>query len=216
MPIALPSSSARGTKFVYDEVMAARPEQREGRGAEEIAVPVGIEKILFHAAVTPAFRHRLLAERVAAIDGLGLPLRPYERRALECVSNEALEAMISAIKSANPLCRSFMGLVAAAATSLVAGTASIGCSPTSQEAPAPMESKVDQGKVQQSSKEDAGSYDRQPQPGEYRRGAGSLYVEQPQIRSGGIRPDLLKKYDFSGEPDPVQGDRANHKKPKKR
>ena len=56
-----------------------------------------------------------------------LRLRPSERAVLEAAPPAALAAMIDRIDASNPRRRKFMNLVAAAATSLAAGTALVGC-----------------------------------------------------------------------------------------
>jgi len=100
---------------------------RRARFAQKVRVPVGLEKILFLAARDPELRARLLAERAGTIDAIGVRLRPSERAMLEASPPAALEAMIDKIDASNPRRRRFMGLVAAAATSLAAGTAVVGC-----------------------------------------------------------------------------------------
>jgi hypothetical protein len=104
--------------------------QRKGRRHEpqgKLEIPVGLEKVLFLAARDPEFRVRLLADRAKAIAGLGVQLRPSEKAMLEVAPSAALETMIARIVPANPRRRRFMNLVAAAATSLAAGTAAMGC-----------------------------------------------------------------------------------------
>ncbi len=81
-----------------------------------------MEKILFHAARDTIFKRLLLADRDAAIEKSGVSLRPSERAMLSVATDDALEAMIARINPSNPKKRKFMGLVAAAATSLAAGT----------------------------------------------------------------------------------------------
>ena len=83
---------------------------------------MGLEKILFHAARDTIFKRLLLADRDAAIEKSGVSLRPSERAMLSVATDDALEAMIARINPSNPKKRKFMGLVAAAATSLAAGT----------------------------------------------------------------------------------------------
>jgi len=104
--------------------------QRKGRRHEpqgKLEIPVGLEKILFLAARDPDFREKLVADRRAAIEELGVALRPSERAMLEAAPRAELEAMIGRIDASNPRKRRFMNLVAAAATSLAAGTAGTGC-----------------------------------------------------------------------------------------
>lgn len=97
------------------------------RRKRRIQVPVGVEKLLYLAAQNEGFRARLLADRGAAIEESGVRLRESEAAALGAIDSAALEAMIDNIVPENPRRRKFMGLVAAAATSLAAGTAVISC-----------------------------------------------------------------------------------------
>jgi hypothetical protein len=92
-----------------------------------IQVPVGVEKLLYLAAGDARFKVSLLANGGAAIEEAGVRLRPSEAAALAAIDRTALLAMIEAIVPSNPRRRKFMGLVAAAATSLAAGTAVVCC-----------------------------------------------------------------------------------------
>jgi len=90
-------------------------------------VPVGVEKLLYLAARDQDFKRMLLEHRAEAIEASGLTLRSSEAAALQTIDDRALEAMIASIVPTNPRRRKFMGLVAAAATSLAAGTVVISC-----------------------------------------------------------------------------------------
>ena len=103
---------------------------RRARFAQKVRVPVGLEKLLYLAARDPDLRERLLADRAGTIAALGVQLRPSERAMLEAAPNAALHSMIDRIDASNPRKRKFMGLVAAAATSLAAGTALPACDDT--------------------------------------------------------------------------------------
>ena len=109
-------------------IVGGQPKRRR-RSEGKVQVPVGLEKILFHAARDGSFKNLLLADRDAAIEKSGVSLRPSEHAMLSVATDDALEAMIAKINPSNPKKRKFMGLVAAAATSLAAGTAVIagGC-----------------------------------------------------------------------------------------
>jgi hypothetical protein len=102
---------------------------RRARFAQKVSVPVGLEKILYLAARDTGLRERLLADRGGTIDALGVALRPSERAMLAAAPAAALAAMIDRIDASNPRRRKFMNLVAAAATSLAAGTALASCDP---------------------------------------------------------------------------------------
>ena len=100
---------------------------RRTKLAQNVQVPVGIEKLLYLAAKDLALKEKLLADREAAIAELGVALRPSEQAMLKAAPKAVLEAMIANIAPENPCKRRFMGLVAAAAASLAAGTASVSC-----------------------------------------------------------------------------------------
>lgn len=94
-------------------------------GSENTQIPIGFEMLLYRAAQQPAFKQQLLADRGAALRDSAIVLRPSEQALLETVSNEALETMIAHIAPSNPRRRRLMGNVAAAVTSLAAGTAAV-------------------------------------------------------------------------------------------
>lgn len=94
--------------------------------AQETEVPVGFEMLLYRAAREPAFRQRLLANRTAAVAESGIPLRPSEQTTLEAVSDAMLEQMIERLQASSPQRSRLMVNVAAAVTSLAAGTAALG------------------------------------------------------------------------------------------
>ena len=95
--------------------------------AQKVSVPVGLEKVLYLAARDPELREKLLSDRTGTIAALGVELRSSERAMLEAAPRAALEAMIGRIDASNPRKRRFMTLVAAAATTLAAGTAAMSC-----------------------------------------------------------------------------------------
>jgi hypothetical protein len=99
--------------------------RRKFRG--KIQVPVGFEKALYHAARDDGFRARLLTDPRAAIHEAGISLRPSELAMLAAITPDALQAMIDNLVPENPRRRKFMGLVAAAAASLAAGTVASSC-----------------------------------------------------------------------------------------
>jgi hypothetical protein len=106
-------------------IVGGQPRGKRQKGT--VKVPVGMEKVLFHAARDEEFKKKLLSDRQAAIAECGIELRPSEEATLKVVSNAALETMFANIVPENPRRRKFMGLVAAAAASLAAGTASNAC-----------------------------------------------------------------------------------------
>jgi hypothetical protein len=112
-------------------IVGGQPSGRPDRDGK-VQVPVGIEKLLFLAAADGDFRKALLADREGAVVAAGVSLRDSEREVLKAVPDEALAAMIDRVVVENPRRRRFMGLVAAVATSLAAGTVLIqaGCGDT--------------------------------------------------------------------------------------
>jgi hypothetical protein len=89
----------------------------------DIEVPVGVEMLLYRAARNPQFKQQLLDDRAGAIADSGVRLRASERAALQNVSPQVLCNMIERLRPANLRGRRFMTKVAAAVTSLAAGTA---------------------------------------------------------------------------------------------
>jgi hypothetical protein len=123
-------------------IVGGQPHKRHD-SREKVQVPVGLEKILFHAARDDSFKKLLLADRDAAIEKSGVSLRPSERAMLSVATGDALEAMIAKINPSNPKKRKFMGLVAAAATSLAAGTALIAGGCVSESAGSRIDEDID-------------------------------------------------------------------------
>ena len=97
--------------------------RRTGR----ISVPVGIEKVLYLAAVTPAFRARLFANRQAALAASGLGLSEDEALILRSVPDEQLGIMIDNIDPRRHGQRKFIRSVAACAASVAAASALVQC-----------------------------------------------------------------------------------------
>lgn len=107
-------------------IVGGQPSKRRHRFDGKIKVPVGLEKALYLAANDREFRARLLEDWRVALEERGVTLRPSERAVLEASTPRMLARMIDGIVPSNPRRRKFMGLVAAAATSLAAGTAAMG------------------------------------------------------------------------------------------
>jgi hypothetical protein len=91
-------------------------------------VPIGLEKVLLLAAQDPAFKQRLLSQRLGALKERGLALRPSEQTVLRAVPEAQLRAAIERLDVSpyNVERRRFLGLVAAS-TALTASGAG-GCS----------------------------------------------------------------------------------------
>jgi hypothetical protein len=124
-----------GPKLTIVGGQPAGHELRRRRHRGRIEVPVGLEKTLFHAARDEGFRTALLTEPRGAIERAGIKLRPSEQEMLSVIAPAALEAMIDSLVPGNPRRRRFMGLVAAAAASLAAGTAAPACDEAETEQP---------------------------------------------------------------------------------
>ncbi|MFH1434133.1 MAG: hypothetical protein ABIJ56_00315 [Pseudomonadota bacterium] len=93
----------------------------------KISIPVGIEKVLYRAAIDPAFRDLLLADRKKAVESEHMMLSPSEMTILGNVSASALRIMIDRIKPLGHGRKKFMKSVAAAVVTLASGTAAIAC-----------------------------------------------------------------------------------------
>lgn len=107
-------------------IVGGQPKRRLRKGSK-VQVPVGLEKALYLAAQDDEFKTRLLADPAAFIAEQGIELRPSELATVSAISPAVLESMIDRLVPENPRRRKFMGLVAAAAASLAAGTAVISC-----------------------------------------------------------------------------------------
>jgi hypothetical protein len=129
---------------------------RRARFAQRVQVPVGLEKILYLAARDPELRERLLADSKGTIAALGVQLRPSEQAMLEAAPRAVLAAMIDRVVPANPRKRRFMNLVAAAATSLAAGTALPACDTVDHDAVNNMDSGGDGPDIDTDTDADAG------------------------------------------------------------
>jgi hypothetical protein len=100
-----------------------------GAMAQKTTVPVGLEKILYLAAVDAEFRAALLEDREAALQARGLELRPSELSMLRLAPREQLEASIAGLDTSPGSLerRGFMRAVAATAATVVASSALGGC-----------------------------------------------------------------------------------------
>lgn len=94
-----------------------------------VDVPVGVERVLYLAAVEPEFRAALLVNCEAAVARRGLKMRSSELAMLRAVPAAQLETTISGMDTsrANLKRRSFLQSVAASAAVLAAAGAA-GCS----------------------------------------------------------------------------------------
>jgi hypothetical protein len=91
-------------------------------------VPRGIEVLVKKAAVDPAFRARLLEDRAAAAEAIGLRLTPTETLVLRAVPQAQLQTIIDRTRVHPRLEQVFRG--AAAGLMLAAlGASQVGCPP---------------------------------------------------------------------------------------
>jgi hypothetical protein len=124
-------------------IVGGQPRPARRRGGFTTRVPVGIEVVLHKAAREPELRALLLRDRDAGLRSAGFTLAETELAALRAAPPAVLAAMIDRLNDpARPQTRLF-GIVAAAAASLAAGTASMGCGGTIANAGVLME--IDSG-----------------------------------------------------------------------
>ena len=92
------------------------------------AVPVGIERVLYSAAIDPEFREVLFRDREEAIRARGIVLESSELAMLRLTPTEQLASAIAAldVSETNLARRGFMHAVAGAVT-LAAGSVLAGC-----------------------------------------------------------------------------------------
>ena len=98
-----------------------------GRGVVPATVTVGVERVLYEAATNPAFREALLAQRQAAVQELGVVLKPSEAAVLANVSDATLGAMINAIRVPDHRRRRFIQAVAAVSAGTAGAVLLDGC-----------------------------------------------------------------------------------------
>jgi hypothetical protein len=175
--------------------MPAKTNDRRGAMRRSpVSVPVGLEKVLYAAAVNPAFREALLRDREIAAEAAGLQLKPSELAMLRVAPESQLVAAIESldISDSNVKRRGFMGKVAAAAVTIAAGA----CTPLpgDPDAAATDAAKVDTmtvdipaaGGVRPDDGIDVDAAVRDVSP----RDAGNLDVLVIDVpAAGGVRPD---------------------------
>jgi hypothetical protein len=86
-------------------------------------VPIGLEKVLYRAAIDGGFRHELLTDRLHAVQRVGNDLSPTEQSILQSIPEATLSAMISGLRPQQKFTRKFMKAVATAVLLTAAGTA---------------------------------------------------------------------------------------------
>jgi hypothetical protein len=146
-----------------------------------VNVPVGVEKVLYAAAIDRGFRQALLGDREQALRSRDFGLRDSELAMLRLTPAAQLEAAIDAldVSPRNLERRQFMRAVAVAVTTIAAGEALGGCDGSGKSAAdAAVDAAVDRGRGWDS----AGVRPDLPPDG-------SLPVDRPWSADG-IRPDL--------------------------
>ncbi len=109
-------------------IVGGQPPARESATPGD--VPLGLEQVLYTAAVDPGFYGQLLQDRQAAVAGAGIDLRPSEQAMLAAISPAQLRAAVSGVDTSprNLQRRSFLRSVAAGALTVTAVEALQGCS----------------------------------------------------------------------------------------
>jgi hypothetical protein len=113
-----------GKEFTAKTIVGGRPRKKR---RTRLNIPVGIEKILYRAAIDPDFKKELLQDRDRALDNRGIRLTQYESLIFETVTDSTLALMVNQIKPEKHGKRRFMKAVAAAVVTLATGTAGMGC-----------------------------------------------------------------------------------------
>jgi hypothetical protein len=120
-------------QFTADEEMNVAPtivggQPPPNRRRATVDVPVGMERVIYAAAVDPAFCEALLRDREAAVRERGFTLRDSELAMLRAVPEAHLRAAVESVdpSAQNLERRSFLRVVAAGAITLAAGDTGCG------------------------------------------------------------------------------------------
>ena len=130
-PKAMGQLSADDPSKIGTTIVGGQP---PGHHRKSVAgVPVGIERVLYAAAVDPAFKARLFSEREAAVQERGFTLSESELAMLRLAPAAQLESAIAGLDTSehNLKRRNFMRAVAASAAGLIVTDTLGGCIPTS-------------------------------------------------------------------------------------
>ena len=111
-----------GSEFVSHTIVGGRAVRRK---RVRINVPIGIEKILYRAAVNPAFKAALLADRAGTLEAHAVKLSSSESAILRSIPDATIELMIGNINPEKQGKRKFMKAVAAAAITIASGTMAV-------------------------------------------------------------------------------------------
>ena len=103
------SQRAEEQEAVYTTIVGGRP---PGCGTKVGNVPRGIEILVKKASVDPSFKTRLLADRSAAADDIGLKLESAEAMMLNAIPVEQLSVIIDQIVVPEQQKSAFLGKLA--------------------------------------------------------------------------------------------------------
>lgn len=163
-----------------------------------ISVPVGLEQMLFAAAVDPGFHAELIRDRELAVARRGVELTASESAVLAIATDAQLAAMIDRIDTSeqNLKRRKFMRAVAATAVTLAAGTGLGACGGPGDEpavkTDAPFQGQSQKLEIEVPPVEPAGSRPLETIPDvKLDAGAPALEIPDPELNlDGGARPDI--------------------------
>lgn len=161
--------------------------QPPGGGRKLARVPVGMERVLYAAAVDAVFRGALMADRQQAVQSRGFALTPSEQAMLKAIPEAQLAASIDGMDTSaeNVERRSFLQVVAASAVTVAAGEVVAGCSDDDdKDAGKKVDMGPDTGPATDGIRPDLG-----PDTGPAVQGI------RPGLDSAGISPDLPQPRD---------------------
>jgi hypothetical protein len=101
--------------------------QNRDVAGHDTEVPRGIEVLVKKAAIDPAFKELLLAERAAAAERIGLALEPVEAAMLSAAPAGQLQTIIARTTVPQEHRRAFLGQAAAAMLAALGAVSASGC-----------------------------------------------------------------------------------------
>ena len=110
-----------GDGLVRTTVVGGQPRKRP---TIRMSIRVGLERVLYRAAVDRAFREAFLKDREGALQAAGMELSAGESAVLSSVDGDALATMIDNVKPEDRREHRFVKAVAATFVTLATGTAS--------------------------------------------------------------------------------------------
>ena len=126
----------------------AKEQNKPGQWQRPLSgIPVGVERVLFHAAMDEAFYRSLLEDREEALRRAGHELRPSELAMLRGISEPQLRAAVAGIDTSehNLERRTFLKAVAAAAAGAAVVEGASACTGTRPDEPDSESPKPDGG-----------------------------------------------------------------------